>query len=59
MLCAVQLQFGVDESYKLSIPSHGTQVYAHIEVSVSFVNLISGPLFPSLKGNKLNNIFFQ
>ena len=35
LLCAVDLQIGVDESYKLSIPSHGTQVYAHIQVSVS------------------------
>ena len=40
LLCAVQLQYGVDESYKLSIPSHGTQVYAHIEVSVSQVDWI-------------------
>lgn len=31
----VQLQYGVDESYKLTIPGHGTQVYAHIEVSVN------------------------
>ena len=35
LLCVVQLQIGVDESYKLSIPSHGTHVYAHIQVSVS------------------------
>ncbi|KAJ9669871.1 hypothetical protein PVL29_026440 [Vitis rotundifolia] len=31
-----ELQYGVDESYKLSIPSHGTQVYAHIEAQTVY-----------------------
>lgn len=35
ILLAVQLQYGIDESYKLSVPDSGKPVYAHLEVSVT------------------------
>lgn len=34
-LCFVQLQYGVDESYKLNVPAQGNPIYANIEVSAT------------------------
>lgn len=32
LLADMQLQYGIDESYKLSIPATGNPIYAHLEV---------------------------
>ena len=34
LLCVLQLQYGIDESYNLSIPLNGEPIYAHLEVGV-------------------------
>lgn len=31
----MQLNYGIDESYKLSVPTSGNALYAHIEVGTS------------------------
>ena len=40
LFCVVQLQYGIDESYKLSIPAAGNPVYAHLEVGVTIAYVI-------------------
>lgn len=32
LLADMQVQYGIDESYKLSIPATGNPIYAHLEV---------------------------
>lgn len=34
-MCGLQLQYGSDESYKLSIPGPGKPAYAHLEVGTT------------------------
>ena len=48
-LVAVQLNYGIDESYKLSVPATGNPIYAHIQVGtafyISFQTLVTVMLF--------------
>jgi hypothetical protein len=51
LFCSLQLKFGVDESYKLTVPATGTPIYAQIEVSKRLalnLNISSIPIVNAL-----------
>lgn len=64
----MQLQFGVDESYKLDVPAVGSLLYANIEVHkhnkmflVAVINMITFRILyeKRLRGTYLSILLFQ
>jgi hexosaminidase len=66
LFCSLQLKFGVDESYKLTVPATGTPIYAQIEVSkrlalnlnISSIPIVNALLYSQPEHKNMFNTFF-